>query len=168
MKEMNLFVALATNVLTFTRGDSIADRKKKAEDKTYIRSLTFKRNERGPYPSFEGEIYRFMSEVFSEYVWERTVKLDCMRNPETKRKLELDVYCPALKLAVEMQGQYHTVRSRHFHRRESLEKIQHRDRLKKALCRKNGIRLICVPYDIHRDSLHDFLLYEVGKKCLSV
>jgi len=64
----------------------------------------------------------------------------------TKRRLELDGYCPALRLAFEFHGEQHYSHINFFHRsRCSFEAQLDRDRLKAEACSRLGIRLRIVP-----------------------
>eukprot|EP00668_Euglena_longa_P035091 GGOE01045073.1.p1 GENE.GGOE01045073.1~~GGOE01045073.1.p1 ORF type:complete len:229 (+),score=47.56 GGOE01045073.1:115-801(+) len=64
-------------------------------------------------------------------------------NPTTGRRLELDMYCHELALAVEYDGIQHAQFTELFHKdRADFEAQQHRDRVKDARCRENGVVLI--------------------------
>lgn len=56
---------------------------------------------------------------------------DWLKNEKTGKNLELDIFYPELKLAIEANGIFHKLYS---------QKL--RDSLKKSLCVKNGIKLI--------------------------
>ncbi|AAS18113.1 unknown [Singapore grouper iridovirus] len=73
-----------------------------------------------------------------------------LMNPETGKTLELDCYCPELKLAIEYQGKQHYEYVPIFHRsgRSDLKSQHARDCAKRLLCHKAGIRLIEVPYTV--------------------
>jgi len=61
-------------------------------------------------------------------------------------QMELDGFCPSLKLAFEHQGQQHYKQVDYFHRlKNSFKNRKLYDELKKELCRKHGIALIEVP-----------------------
>jgi len=62
------------------------------------------------------------------------------------RTLELDGYNEGLRLAFEHQGRFHYEFIKHFHGSEYyFKKRLLLDKKKKALCRGNGVSLICVP-----------------------
>jgi hypothetical protein len=63
---------------------------------------------------------------------------------EKGRILELDGYCPDLKLAFEHQGNQHYTET-YMTRSRRLAQLQKRDALKRTLCRQHGIKLIEVP-----------------------
>jgi len=63
--------------------------------------------------------------------------------------LELDCYNEQLKLAVEYNGAQHYKYVKPFH--SSPDKLldqKIRDKIKKKLCEKNGVRLVIVPYNV--------------------
>ncbi|MGD0651725.1 MAG: hypothetical protein ABSA97_11400 [Verrucomicrobiia bacterium] len=88
------------------------------------------------------------------------------------RRLELDGYCKELGLAFEHQGPHHygldiyspAKLSRAARQRE-------RDRLKRLLCRKNGVVLISVPeipVRLRQDEVRDFIRRECEKRRISM
>ena len=81
-----------------------------------------------------------------------------MKNPETGRNLEIDLYNDSLKIGVERNGEQHYVFPNTFHRtyEEFLNQIR-RDQYKLDACDAHGIYLITVPYNIPND-------YETIKK----
>jgi hypothetical protein len=77
----------------------------------------------------------------------KTRSLEWLVNPETNRRLEIDLYCEERKLGFEIDGCSHHAFIPGFHgTRENFEKSQGRDRLKDELCKKNGVLLIRIPY----------------------
>ena len=68
--------------------------------------------------------------------------------PNFLEKLELDGYCPTLKLAFEYQGRQHYEYVSIYHRKGlvDLHNQQKRDILKRKLCKLNGVRLIEIPH----------------------
>jgi hypothetical protein len=68
-------------------------------------------------------------------------------NPTTKRRLELDMYNEAHKLAFEYDGAQHDVYTPHYHTNEHhFEYRRLLDKLKTELCRDAGITLIRIPW----------------------
>ena len=65
---------------------------------------------------------------------------DWLKNPNTGYNLELDIYFPKLKLAVEVNGFTHRI----------LESQKKRDNIKQFLCREKEVRLIKIthPYKL--------------------
>ena len=115
-------------------------------------------------PQVRIEILRITSETprmletgDADLAVQRNVRPRWLRNPETGRNLELDMYCPDLRLACEYNG------SQHYHESElhrpgsdDFRRQQRRDRLKKRLCERHGVRLIVVPFT-QRHRLEAFL-----------
>lgn len=62
-------------------------------------------------------------------------------------RLELDIYLPDLKLAIEYQGIQHSQPLPHWGGEEALRRNQERDALKAELCRAAGVELICFYHD---------------------
>jgi len=62
-------------------------------------------------------------------------------------KMELDGYCRELRLAFEHQGEHHFSSDAHYlwRHRAHFDKVHSRDKLKRLLCAKQGVRLIEVP-----------------------
>ncbi|CAE6973403.1 unnamed protein product [Symbiodinium natans] len=68
--------------------------------------------------------------------------------PSFLEGLQLDGYCPELRLAFEYQGQQHYDPNNYFHFGDpsSFRAQQERDSRKERLCRENGVRLVLVPF----------------------
>jgi hypothetical protein len=87
------------------------------------------------------------------------------------RNLELDMYCPELNIAVEHQGQQHLGYVKFFHPNgyKDFEEQKERDGLKAALCRQNGVKLVCIlctewdKLDPDPKVKDDFLLRKIGE-----
>lgn len=77
-----------------------------------------------------------------------------LKNPETGRCLELDLYNENLKLAFEVQGIQHYQFPNIYHKTEKdfIEQIR-RDRYKKEVCKILNITLITIPYSFEGKSL---------------
>lgn len=114
-----------------------------------------------------------MSMSTREEVMRRTVSALCgrpflkvrpefLRNINTNRCLELDAYNEELKLGCEFNGIQHYKPLNPYHITEAdFETQQHRDRLKAELCIRHGVRLIVVPYTVHKESIHRFLRFQL-------
>lgn len=87
--------------------------------------------------------------IFEEYLGRRVLtdfRPNFMKNPKTKRNLELDLYDPLTKIAIEYNGIQHYQESKHFGMgSDKLQKQKENDRLKVELCKKEGVTLIVVP-----------------------
>ena len=82
------------------------------------------------------------------------IREDFLKNPKTGRNLELDCYYEKkingklIKIGVEYQGGQHYYYVPRFHKngQNDLEYSKEKDKIKKELCAKNGIILICIPF----------------------
>lgn len=85
------------------------------------------------------------------------VRPNFMKNPITKRNLELDIYDPVEKIAVEYNGIQHYYFINTFHKSyNDFINQQERDILKKNLCYSNNIHLIIVPYYIFKHNKYAY------------
>ncbi len=68
--------------------------------------------------------------------------------------MELDGFCEELGVAFEHQGEQHFRKVEHFNRREeTLDLRKKDDERKRSLCKKQGIKLIEVPYSVPAEDL---------------
>jgi len=73
-------------------------------------------------------------------------------------RMELDGYCKKYKVAFEYQGIQHTVFNKHFHRKRSeFEKRKKDDLQKREICKKKGIRLISIPFDLEPQQIESYV-----------
>lgn len=61
---------------------------------------------------------------------------------EVMEGMELDIYIPELRLAIEYQGAQHYKEMKHWGGQNALKQTRKRDARKKLLCRQHGIKLI--------------------------
>jgi hypothetical protein len=73
-------------------------------------------------------------------------------NPETGRSLELDIYIPEFKMAIEIQGAQHFRPLKFFGGESAFIEQQKRDNLKRKLCAENNVCLI--EYDLRQGRDH--------------
>ena len=66
--------------------------------------------------------------------------------PDYLEYLELDVFIPRLNIGIEYQGIQHFKPIDHWGGKESLARVIERDKKKKKLCLKNGVKLIYFYY----------------------
>lgn len=100
---------------------------------------------------FKSESEMLCCEILEDIVQEEVhsnIKPKWLKNPKTGYPLELDCYYEKLKIAIEYQGPHHYKLVKKFHKNglESLKEVKEKDRIKKELCKQQGVRLICVPY----------------------
>jgi hypothetical protein len=117
-------------------------------------------------PTSEKMVCSALREVTGNFVLEN-IRPKFLKNPKTKRNLELDCYDPFRKVAVEYDGIQHYTYPNPFHRtRRDFDKQQERDKLKDNLCRKNNIQLIRIPYHQVPSGLSHFHKKEFFKNYL--
>lgn len=88
-----------------------------------------------------------------------------LKNPVTGKNLELDMYNPELRLALEMDGRQHAEYIPHFHRGgiKQFEYQMKKDDYKTKKCKLEGIDLIRIPHHISPDHLEKYIVREVRK-----
>ena len=99
----------------------------------------------------EGEMLccKIFEEMVEEPV-ENNIRPNWLKNPLTKRNLELDCFYRKKGIAIEYNGSYHYKYVPCFHKggEKDLIYTKKKDALKKELCEKAGIKLIVVPYTV--------------------
>ena len=91
-------------------------------------------------------IFEMMGAIFPNEVIHFDFKHPELRFRKTNRKMELDIWVPGLKLAIEYQGHQHYEAADYWGGEEGLRKIQRRDKEKRKACKQAGIRLIEIKY----------------------
>ena len=81
----------------------------------------------------------------------RRVRPAWLRNPQTGRALELDMFSAVPRpIAFEFDGQQHTRYTPFYHGTvRAFEEAQQRDRLKDRMCREHGVELVRIPAEAH-------------------
>jgi hypothetical protein len=83
---------------------------------------------------------------------------DWLRNPETKRCLQLDGYNKEKKIAFEYQGkQHYDFCYTNGYSESVLKGIQKRDFFKKEICSKRNVQLIVIPYWIPKNQWESYV-----------
>ena len=122
----------------------------------------------GPYKCYNGGKMSKFESLCKQAIEEITgksfycVRPDFLKNPETGRKLELDLYNDELRIALEASGKQHFVYPNIFHKtREEFIKQVRRDIFKVDTCDANGIYLITVPYNVpaNLEDIKKYILY---------
>ena len=81
-----------------------------------------------------------------------------LRNPATKRCLELDAFCEERKVACEFQGIQHSQYPNPVHLNKTQFDAQvARDQMKQTLCSTHGVILILVPHTVSRQGMEQYL-----------
>ena len=105
-----------------------------------------------------------------ESIFKRSFKKarpDFLRNPVTggSYNLELDCFCPELRLAVEYHGRQHYEYIPFFHKnREAFLNQKYRDELTRRGCQDNNITLIEVSYEVPTNDIKNFLIQNLIQK----
>lgn len=87
-----------------------------------------------------------------------SVRLNCLKNPETGCNLEIDCYNDELKLGVEYNGVQHYIFPNKFHRtKEDFIAQVRRDQYKVEACERAGIYLITVPYNVEYHKIEEYI-----------
>lgn len=105
---------------------------------------------------------------YLEYLFERPfqkVRPSFLYNSVTHDNLELDMYNEDLNLACEFNGRQHYeyVPFLHANSRVNFHNQKYRDKEKRQLCEKYGVRLITVPYTIAPEKIPAYLKQEVSR-----
>jgi hypothetical protein len=83
---------------------------------------------------------------------------DFLKNEVTGKNLELDCYNEELKIAIEYNGIQHYEYTPIFHKtRDIFYNTKYRDKMKETLCRKNGVKLIVVPYTVKLQDIKSYI-----------
>lgn len=123
----------------------------------------------------EAECKRVLDEIYGVDFRVQVRNMNALKNPKTKRNLELDLYYPLTELgysydlACEYHGQQHYGVVKRFHPNgiESLKYQQWKDNLKIDLCEATGIYLITVPYNVPLDKIKNFITYYLPENVMS-
>jgi len=87
-----------------------------------------------------------------------------MNNEVTNFNLEIDCYCPSIKVGCEYNGRQHYEYTPYFHKnKEAFHNQKYRDYMKRNLCSSNGIKLIEVPYTVKVNDIERFIITKLKK-----
>lgn len=155
---MNVFLKILLGIIIVYILVLINDRKKKLKPE----------KKKGSNNVMEEECRKIFEDIFGvEFV---SIRPDWLKNPETKRNLELDGYNPNIKssigtgVAFEYNGSQHSYFNPHFHKSHGHFIAQvRRDQYKRKICKQKGIVLISIPYHISKEGLSTFIRTELKK-----
>jgi len=104
----------------------------------------------------EGECRRLFEAIFRDAF--PSCRPAFLHNPRTGHNLELDGWNPRLKIAFEYNGAQHYFYNPFFHADvRAFEQMQARDAFKRAVCAREGITLITIPYTVRLHELEDYI-----------
>jgi len=91
----------------------------------------------------------------------RTIRPAWLRNPETGRPMELDLYNEELKIAIEYNGRQHYEYVPFFHKGgvKDYDAQVRRDNYKLDICDEKGVYVIVVPYYLPEDKIEAWIRY---------
>ncbi len=100
-----------------------------------------------------------------KYVKQHTF-IDCTNRIKTSgcRKLPFDFFLPKLNCCIEYDGKQHFENILGWGEEGKLERTQRNDKLKTQYCKKNGIKLIRIPYTMKKEEIEPYILKELGIK----
>ena len=154
-KDINVLLFVASKALEYKlQAEADAKVAKLPEVTTIVRSKEMIKDPKKGYNGLELRVKQILEEkIFPGYKFWK-VRPSWLLNPQTKRNLELDLYCEKLKLAVEIQGPQHYEKVNHYHASEQdfIDQKQ-RDLVKSILCKKHGIKLVYVDTRIDKYDL---------------
>lgn len=111
----------------------------------------------------ESALANALVNIFGSEARFKKVRPAWLVNPKTKRRMELDLYCESLGLALERDGLQHFVYPNSFHAsRTAFQEQQYRDRLKDEVCKRRGIILIRVPFTVPSRGMEAYLREELA------
>jgi very-short-patch-repair endonuclease len=90
--------------------------------------------------------------------------VDCTNKKEGRfcRKLPFDFYIPSKNICVEYDGRQHFMAIDTFGGEEAFKTQKVRDKIKNQYCKKNGIKLIRIPYTMKKEDIEPYILKELG------
>jgi len=89
-------------------------------------------------------IFNIVKEIWADAKWE--FKHPDLRYKHSDMKMELDMWIPSIKLAIEYQGEQHFFPIKHWGGEAAFIETQRRDKEKRDTCNARGINLLEIPY----------------------
>ena len=102
-------------------------------------------------------VFEYMKSIFPQFEIINNYRPDWLRY---NRNLELDIYLPELKLAIEVNGVQHYKYTPYFHdNEEDFVKQQERDEFKKKRCEEENIKMISIHYEYNYKNEEKLIKY---------
>jgi len=129
---------------------------------------------KGRFNKMEEKCRKIFQDIFQKPF--NSVRPDFLKNPVTKKNLELDGFCPNVYtslgkgLAFEYDGIQHSKYSPHFHRNGAQEFIYQtkKDSFKDQRCKERGILLIRIPHYVIENDLETYIKQKLRNKGMKV
>lgn len=97
-------------------------------------------------PVRENRLFEILERIYPGEYYIRNGYYSFLMSPK-KKPMQLDIYYPDLNIAFEYQGSQHSRYNKFFFKnKKQFQYLKTCDRLKKKLCKKLGITLICIDY----------------------
>jgi len=156
---------------------SLAYPSKDQDDQDEVISSTF------PHPKKKKKKRKNVHEERCREVFQRvfnkpfkSVRPDWLKNPATKKNLELDGFCSDIKtrigvgLAFEYDGVQHAQYTNHFHKSGEHEFVYQtkKDSWKSAMCKQRGVLLVRIPHTVPFDDLERYIRNKLRNEGLLV
>ena len=115
--------------------------------------------------SGENFIYNLLNNLKIKFIREKKFS-DCFHKSESGRctSLEFDFYLPKTNTCIEYDGKQHFEPIAFYGGEEGFKKSVKRDKIKNQYCKKNGIKLIRIPYTMKKEEIEPYILKELGIK----
>jgi len=112
------------------------------------KTKTTTKHKKGPFKwKKEAHLFHILGELCKNYECIYNGYYSWLVSPKGE-PMQLDWYCPELKVAVELQGRQHYEYSNYFHKsKRAFRYLQECDALKVVQCTEHGVKLIIVKYD---------------------
>ena len=105
----------------------------------------------------ENECRHILESIYYPYKFP-SIRPEFLKNPVTGRNLEIDCYNDYLKIGLEYQGRQHREFCPYFHKtHEEFEYQLEKDKYKKQVCEKMGIKMIYIPDTIKYENLEYYI-----------
>jgi Zn finger protein HypA/HybF involved in hydrogenase expression len=90
--------------------------------------------------------------------------IDCTNQLKGRscNQLPFDFYLPNLNTCIEYDGEQHFKPVIRFGGEDGFIRVQKSDKLKNQYCKKNGIKLIRIPYTMKKEDIEPYILQELG------
>lgn len=105
-------------------------------------------------------------EVITQRFFEST-RPEWLVDSQTGRKMKLECYNDALKIAAEFRSYIHYTRGLYHNSIEPFDEINRLDKEKERLCQENGVLLIIIPYTMSRKSIKNYIRDTINSVSLS-